>query len=59
MAGEDNMEKNDEFKRLDVLIARRLYWQLPIIAQRAREVTDRIRRDAQIDPADMWRPTTI
>jgi hypothetical protein len=53
------MEKNDELKRLDALIAQRLYWQLPIIAQRAREVTDRIKRDTQIDPADMRRPTTI
>jgi hypothetical protein len=56
---EDNMKKDDEFKRLDALIAQRLYWQLPIIAQRAREVADRIKRDAQTDPADMRRPTTI
>jgi hypothetical protein len=55
----DIVEEDEEFKRLDDLIARHLYWQLPIIAKQSREVGERIRGDAKIDPADMLRPTTV
>ncbi len=44
---------------IDDLIAMRLYWQLPIIAQRAREAAENVRRDAIPDPDYMRQPMTI
>ena len=53
------MVDEQELKRIDDLIARRLYWQLPIIAMRARLAAAAVLRDAKIDPEDLRRPMDI
>lgn len=48
----------DQDRELDRLIARRLYWQLPIIAMRARLAAERVAEDAKVDPDALRRPCT-
>jgi hypothetical protein len=53
------VDNDKEISLLNDLIARRLYWQLPIIAMNARRVADRVLQDARVDPEAMRRPTTV